>query len=87
MGMRISTQKQNIIISWSQTVNTSTCRFKTAIDSAALSTKMCVFFLFEKKTRIARCIKPFPMEYHKYRSESTSGFATFRAPFFCFIMI
>ena len=41
--MSISTQEQNIIISWSQTVNISTCRFETAIDSASLSTKMSIF--------------------------------------------
>ena len=49
MEMSISTQKQNIIISWSQTVNMSTCRFKTAIDSASLSAKMNNFFLLKKK--------------------------------------
>ena len=86
MEMAISTQKQNIIISWSQTVNTSTCRFKTAIDSASLSAKMCVFFLFQKKGEMHDAFN-FSMEYRECRSESTSGLATFRAPFFCFIMI
>lgn len=47
--MSISTQKQNIIISWSQTVNMSTCRFKTAIDSASLSTKMSIFSCWKKR--------------------------------------
>lgn len=66
--MTIFTEKQNIIISWSQTVNISTCRFKTAIDSASLSTKMYIFLLQVLQvplTCIARCIKPFLIEYLK----------------------
>lgn len=85
MKMTISTKKQNIIISWSQTVNTSTCRFKTAIDSASLSAKMCVFFLFQKKRVLQDALEL--MEYREYQSESTSGVAKFRVPFFRVIMI
>lgn len=86
MEMSISTQEQTIIISWSQTVNISTCRFETAIDSASLSTKMTIFSCLKKRV-LQDAFSLFLWNTTNIEANRLLILRRFAFQFFCFIMI